>query len=288
MSAAAKALAASRWHPAEAVFWVAAVACWWLFPDRYLLLNDIAITALFALSLDLVLGYGGIVSLGHAAFFGLGAYAAGLLAKAGYGDPLLGLGMAGLTSLVLGLGSSLLVLRGSDLTRIMVTLSVSLVLFELADKLSGLTGGADGLQGIVMTPILGLYDFDIFGSVAYAYSLAVLFVSFLVARRLVSSPYGLSVRAVAGNPLRASSIGIGVEGRLIGVYALGAVFAGVAGALLAQTTQSVSLDVLAFHRSADIMLILVIGGTGYLYGGMIGGVLFRVVQDWLANLTPQY
>lgn len=287
--AARKALTATaRWRPAEFAFWIAAVACWWLLPDQYLLLNDIAVTALFALSLDLVLGYGGIVSLGHAAFFGLGAYAAGLLAKAGYGDPLLGLAVAGSASLALGLASSLLVLRGSDLTRIMVTLSVSLVLFELANKLSGITGGADGLQGIAMTPLLGLFEFDIFGSVAYAYSLAVLFVLFVVARRLMASPYGLSVRAVAGNPLRASAIGIGVNGRLIGIYAVGALYAGIAGALLAQTTQFVSLDVLAFHRSADIMLILVIGGTGYLYGGMVGAVLFRLVQDWLANLTPQY
>ncbi len=287
--AARKALtAAARWRPAEFAFWIAAVACWWLLPDQYLLLNDIAVTALFALSLDLVLGYGGIVSLGHAAFFGLGAYAAGLLATAGYGDPLLGLAVAGCVSLAVGLASSLLVLRGSDLTRIMVTLSVSLVLFELANKLSGITGGADGLQGIAMTPLLGLFEFDIFGSVAYAYSLAVLFVLFLVARRLVASPYGLSVRAVAGNPLRASAIGIGVNGRLVGAYAIGAAYAGIAGALLAQTTQFVSLDVLAFHRSADIMLILVIGGTGYLYGGMIGAVLFKLVQDWLANLTPQY
>jgi branched-chain amino acid transport system permease protein len=278
----------AAWHPIEFVFWIVAAASWWLMPDQYLLLNDIAITALFALSLDLVLGYGGIVSLGHAAFFGLGAYTAGILAKDGFGDPLLGLGAAAAVTMAVGLATSLLVLRGSDLTRIMVTLSVSLVLFELANKFSGLTGGADGLQGVVMTPILGLFEFDIFGSVAFAYSLAVLFVLFLVARVLMASPYGLSVRAVAGNPLRASAIGIGVNGRLIGIYTVGAVYAGVAGALLAQTTQFVSLDVLAFHRSADIMLILVIGGTGYLYGGMIGAVLFKLVQDWLANLTPQY
>lgn len=275
-------------NPMEFVFWAAAVAAWFLLPDQYLLLNDIAVTALFALSLDLVLGYGGIVSLGHAAFFGLGAYAAGLMAKHGYGDPLLGLGVAAAVCLACGLATSTLVLRGSDLTRIMVTLSVSLVLFEVANKLSWITGGADGLQGIEVGPVLGLFDFDIFGSVAYAYSLSVLFVLFLVARVVMASPWGLSVRAVAGNPLRASALGIGVRGRLISIYTLGAVFAGVAGALLTQTTQFVSLDVLAFHRSADVMLILVIGGTGYLYGGMVGAVLFKLVQDWLANLTPQY
>jgi branched-chain amino acid transport system permease protein len=184
--------------------------------------------------------------------------------------------------------TSFLVLRGSDLTRLMVTLGVSLVLREIANQIDWLTGGADGLQGVVMEPILGLFPFDIAGHTAYVYSLIVVFVLFLLARLIVSSPFGLSLRAVMGNPLRSSAIGISVNGRLVGIYTVAAGYAGIAGALLTQTTQFVSLDVFSVERSADVLLALVIGGTGYLYGGIIGAVIFKLMQDSIANLTPQY
>ena len=287
-SAAAALAAASRWRPAEYVFWALALASWFLLPDFHLLLNEAFIYGLFALSLDLILGYAGIVSLGHAAFFGFGAYVAGLLATSGFGDPVLVLLAAGAASIALGFATSFLVLRGSDLTRIMVTLSVSLVLFELANRLTWLTGGADGLQGIVFAPVLGRFAFDMYGHVSYGYSLAVVFVLFLVARRVVFSPFGWSVRAVKGNPLRTAALGIPVTFRLVGIYALAAGYAGIAGALLAETTQFVSLDVLNLQRSADALLMLVIGGTGYLYGGLIGALAFKLMQDWLSDLTPQY
>jgi branched-chain amino acid transport system permease protein len=277
-----------RWSLPEIAFWAAAAASVLLLPGRHLLLNEIAIIGLFALSLDLILGYAGIVSLGHAAFFGLGAYAAGLLAKHGVPDPLAGLGVAALLSAALGFATSFFVLRGTDLTKLMVTLGVALVLAEVANQAAWLTGGADGLQGIVMGPVLGLFEFDIFGRTAYVYSLAVTFLLFVVARRIVVSPFGLSLRAIRDNPLRARAVGIPVNRRLIAVYTLSAAYAGIAGALLAQTTQFVSLDVLAFHRSADVLLVLVIGGVGYLYGGLIGAVLFKVLQDHLSAITPQY
>jgi branched-chain amino acid transport system permease protein len=281
-------LRATRVRVWEVAFWLVAVAAWALLPERRLLVNEIAIAGLFALSLDLVLGYGGIVSLGHAAFFGFGSYLVGILVRVGLVDPVLGLVVAGVASGALGWASSFLVLRGSDLTRIMVTLSVSLVLFEVANRLTGLTGGADGLQGLAFGPVLGLFEFDLFGTVGSAYSLVVLFVLFLMARRFVHSPFGWSVRAVQGNALRTAAIGIPVTGRLVGIYTLAAAYAGVAGALLAQTTQFVSLDALAFHRSADVLLMLVVGGAGWLYGGLIGAAVFKLMQDWLSALTPQF
>jgi branched-chain amino acid transport system permease protein len=277
-----------RWGIAEIAFWLVALATLFLMPERHLILNEIAIIGLFALSLDLILGYAGIVSLGHAAFFGLGAYTAGILSKYGVADPLLGLGAAAIAAAILGFVTSFLVLRGSDLTKLMVTLGVALVLGEVANQMSWLTGGADGLQGIALSPILGLFEFDIFGTTAYAYSLTVLFILFVIARRIMASPYGLSLRSIRDNPLRARAVGIPVNRRLVAVYTLAAAYAGVAGALLAQTTQFVSLDVLAFHRSADVMLVLVIGGVGYLYGGLIGAVVFKVLQDILSGITPQY
>ncbi|MGO1079478.1 branched-chain amino acid ABC transporter permease [Inquilinus sp. CA228] len=282
------AAARARWRLPEALFWLAALATLVLLPDQHLILNEIAILALFALSLDLILGYAGIVSLGHAAFFGLGAYVAGLLTIHVAGEPLLGLVAAAAVGAVLGFATGFLVLRGSDLTRLMVTLGISLLLFEIANRAGGLTGGADGLNGMVVGPILGWFEFDLYGTTAYAYSLAVLFVLFLFARRVVHSPFGLSLKAIRDNRLRAAAVGVPVARRLVGIYTLSAAYAAVAGALLAQTTQFVSLDVFDFHRSADVLLVLVIGGAGYLYGGPVGAVLFRFLQDWISGLTPQY
>jgi branched-chain amino acid transport system permease protein len=279
----------ARWTPLEIAFWLIAIAAIWLLPNKHLILTEIAILGLFALSLDLILGYAGIISLGHAAFFGFGGYAAGLLAKhALVTEPVLALVLAGLAAAMLGFATSFLVLRGSDLTRLMVTLGVALVLREIANRYSDLTGGADGLQGITMAPVLGMFKFDLFGHTAYVYSLVVLFVLFVIARRIVNSPFGLSLRSIKGNALRASAIGIPVDRRLIAVYTVAAFYAGVAGALLTQTTAFTSLDVFSFDRSADLLLVLIIGGVGYLYGGLIGAVVFKLMQDWLANITPQY
>jgi branched-chain amino acid transport system permease protein len=139
-----------------------------------------------------------------------------------------------------------------------------------------------------MAPVLGRFEFDIFGRTAYVYSVSVLFVLFLIARRLVHSPFGLSLRAIRDNPLRAAAVGVPTSWRLAAIYAISAAYAGAAGALMAQTTQFVSLDVLSFHRSADLMLVLIIGGAGYLYGGIIGAVVFKFLQDWIASFTPQY
>jgi branched-chain amino acid transport system permease protein len=279
----------ARWHWSEFAFWALALACAFLFPSRYLIMTDIVRLALFALSLDLILGYAGIVSLGHAAFFGVGAYCAGLLALHGViTEPVLALFVAGLAAMVLGFLTSFLVIRGADLTRLMVTLGIALLLEALAERFSNITGGTDGLQGIEMAPIFGLFAFDLFGKVGFFYSLAVLFVLFLLARRIVHSPFGLSLRAIRNNPLRAAAIGIPVNRRLVAVYTLAAFYAGIAGALFTQTTALASLDVFAFERSADLMLVLVIGGTGYLYGGLIGAAVFKMLQEVFSTITPQY
>ncbi|WOH68224.1 branched-chain amino acid ABC transporter permease [Bradyrhizobium sp. BWA-3-5] len=283
------AMARARWHPAEIVFWLLALSCAFLFPSRYLIMTDILRLALFTLSLDLILGYAGIVSLGHAAFFGVGAYSAGLLALHGIiNEPVIALIAAGLIAMVLGFLTSFLVIRGVDLTRLMVTLGIALLLEALAERFSNITGGTDGLQGIEMQPILGMFTFDMFGKTGFFYSLIVLFLLFLLARRIVNSPFGLSLRAIRNNPLRASAIGVPVNRRLIAIYTVAAFYAGIAGALFTQTTALASLDVFAFERSADLMLVLVIGGTGYLYGGLIGAVVFKMLQELFQTITPQY
>jgi branched-chain amino acid transport system permease protein len=272
----------------EALPWLLALAAFFLFPDRMAFGSQVLLMVLFALSLDLILGYAGIVSLGHAAFFGLGAYTAGLLSVHGWGEPITGLIAA---AAVLGAVCSLLILRGSDLTRLMVTLGVALILYELANKLDWLTGGADGLQGVVMAPLatpFGRFEFDLYGRTAYAYSLVVLAVCLFISRRLVNSPFGFSLQALRDNRLRAASIGLSVNARLVAVYTVAAAMAGAAGALLAQTSGFASLDVFDFHRSAEVLLALVIGGTGYLYGGIFGAIAFKLLQDVISGWTPQY
>lgn len=279
---------AARWRLPEFAFWLLPVAAYFVFPDDLALLSQILITALLVMSLDLVLGYAGIVSLGHAAFFGLGAYAAGLMAQHGWGDPLLGLAGAGLIAAAAGFVTSFLVLRGADLTRLMVTLGVASMLYVTANKLTSVTGGLDGLQGIEVAPVLGRFAFDLYGKVAYLYVLAVLFLLFWIARRIVHSPFGLSLHGIRLNAFRMPALGTSVNARLVAVYTLGAAYAGIAGGLLTQTTQFVSIDVLSFSRSAELLLMLVLGGTGSLYGAMLGAVVFMTVHHLLSDLNPQY
>ena len=292
MSTAAKLLAPSRWRPWEMALWAAIWAAALLFGQHAALVNEIAILALFALSLDLILGYAGIVSLGHAAFFGAGAYGAALFAKHVMPDPLVGLAVGTAVGGLLGLVTSPMIVRGTDLTRLMVTMGVALVLLELANKFDGLTGGADGLQGVVMGPLVlpfvGRFEFDLGARVASCYSLSVLFVAFLLLRRIVHSPLGISMQALRDNRLRLMAIGLSVQARLAAVYTLAAALAGTAGALLAQTTGFASLDVLEFHRSADVMLALVIGGAGWLWGGLVGAIAFKVLHDVISSFTAQY
>ncbi len=281
-------LQSGRWKLWEYPLWLLALASPFVLSSHALIINEIAIVALFALSLDLILGYTGIVSLGHAAFFGMGAYSAALFAKLVMPDPLVGLAVGVATAGVLGALCSTTILRGTDLTRLMVTLGIGLILMELANKLDWLTGGADGLQGVLMGPLLGQFEFDMSGRTAAWYSLSVLLLVFVTARRFVNSPFGATLKAIRDNRLRAMAIGIPVSSRLAVVYTVAAALAGAAGALLAQTTGFASLDVFEFHRSADVMLVLVIGGVGWLYGGVAGAIVFKLMQDAISSITPQY
>jgi branched-chain amino acid transport system permease protein len=273
------------WEP---LLWLMAFTTPWLFSQHALIINEIAIVALFALSLDLVLGYSGVVSLGHAAFLGFGAYTAALFAKHILPDPVVGLLVATLATTLLGGVFSITILRGTDITRLMVTLGLALILLELANKLDWLTGGSDGLQGVLMGPVLGRFEFDLFGQVAATYSLVVLFVLFLIVRHWVYAPMGATIKAIRDNRLRAAAIGINVNAKISLVYTVAAGIAGTAGALMAQTTGFASLDVFALDRSADVMLMLVIGGVGWLYGGILGAVAFKLMHDVISSITPQY
>jgi branched-chain amino acid transport system permease protein len=288
MSASTSLAAVARWKPWELALLAALPVSWFLVGQQHALLaNEIAILALFALSLDLILGYAGIISLGHAAFFGTGAYVAALFAKHVMPDPFVGMAVAIGAAALLGALSSVLVMRGSDLARLMITLGVAAILFELANKLE-FTGGADGLQGVTIAPLLGRFEFDLYGRTAFAYSLVFLVIGLVIARRIVASPFGWSLQAIRDNRLRAAAIGLNVDLRLGTIYTISAAMAGAAGALSAQTSGFASLDGLDFHRSADVMLVVVIGGAGWLWGGLLGAIGFKLMHDLLSAWTPQY
>jgi branched-chain amino acid transport system permease protein len=281
--------AETRWGPLEVAFWLGTLLPFVLFPSYLVLASQIAITALFALSLDLILGYAGIVSLGHAAFFGLGAYAAGILsAKAGWGEPLSGLLIAAAVAGAVGYATSFVIARFRHLALIMITLGLGVLLHEVANQAHWLTGGADGLQGVRTWPLFGRLPFDLYGYTAYAYSLVVLFALFLAVRRMTHSPFGLSLRGIRENATRMPAIGAPSRAHIRKAYTMAAVVAGVAGALLAQTTETVALEVLSFQRSAELLVMLVLGGAGRLYGGMVGTLIFMVARDRFSGINPQY
>jgi branched-chain amino acid transport system permease protein len=281
-------LEASRWKAWEPVVWLLAFASPFVVAQHALIINEIAIVALFALSLDLILGYTGIVSLGHAAFLRLRGLFGGAVCQAC--DARSAGGPGGRHRGGDGAGRSLLVHHhardGPDPSH--GHAGHGLLLLELANKLDWLTGGSDGCRACDPGPLLGRFEFDLMGQTAAWYSLTVLLVIFLLARRLVHSPFGATLMAVRDNRLRAMAIGIPVSARLAVAYTVAAGVAGAAGALLAQTTGFASLDVFALERSADVMLILVIGGVGWLYGGIAGAVVFKLMHDVISGITPQY
>jgi branched-chain amino acid transport system permease protein len=275
-----------RWP--ELVPWIAAVGVYLALPEYLGLGARVLDTLLFALSLDLILGYAGIVTLGHAAFFGLGAYTAGILGARGWSEPITGLIAAGGLAGLLGLVSGIVILRTRGLTLLMLTLAILFMVQEAANKAGFLTGGADGLQGVVIDPIFGVFRFDLFGRTAYLYCLIVLFLGWLVARQIVHSPFGRSLTGIRENVVRMHAIGADVRGRLITVYTIAAVMAGIAGGLLAQTTQFAALNWLSFEMSGAILIMLILGGSGRLYGAFIGVPIYMVLQDILSRIDPAY
>ena len=273
----------------EILPWVLAVLAFFVFPDYLQLGAQVLILILFALSLDLILGYAGIISLGHAALFGTGAYAAGILSAHGkWGEPLTGLVVAAVAAALVGLISGWVILRTRGLSLLMLTMATTILLQEFANQQEEITGGDDGLQGVSMDPLLGLFEFDLVGETAYLYSLAVLFVLFLVVRCIVYSSFGQSLRGIRENVVRMHAIGSPVDRRVLCVYTISAALAGVAGALLAQTTEFVALDVLSFERSGDVLIVIILGGTGRLYGAFIGAPIYLLLQDQLAQWSPEY
>jgi branched-chain amino acid transport system permease protein len=277
-----------RFRALEAVPWLVALSAFFVFPGYLTLGAQLLATILFVMSADLVVGYAGIVTLGQAAFFGTGAYTAGILAAHGWGEPLSGLVAGAAVAGLVGLLSGLVILRTTGLALLMQTLVVASMLLEAANKASWITGGDDGLQGVVVWPIFGIFHFDLFGRVAYVYCLAVLLIAWLVTRQIVQSPFGRSLTGMRENVRRMHAIGAPVFRRRLIVYAISAALAGASGALIAQTTQFVGLTSLSLERSGNALIMLTIGGVGRLYGAFIGVPLYMIAQDQFAEIEPVY
>jgi branched-chain amino acid transport system permease protein len=277
-----------RLKPAELLPWIAAVATYFLLPSYLPLTTQIMVMVLFALSLDLILGYTGIVTLGHAAYYGIGAYTAGILAVSGWAEPISGLLFASAVAGLVGLLTGYIILRTSGLTLLMLGMAVTLLLQELANHFGSITGGADGLQGITMQPLLGEFAFDMYGQVGFIYAFVVLFFGWLFCRYLVHSPFGRSLIGIRENPIRMVAIGVPVGGRKLIVFTIAAGLAGAAGALSAQTNQFVALNALSFELSGTVLVILVLGGAGRLYGAFVGAPLYMLAQDSLAKSSPSF
>jgi len=278
-----------RFRIAETLPWIVAIAAYFIFPSHMILGGQTLIMILFALSLDLILGYAGIVTLGHAAFFGLGAYAAALLITSfGWTEPISGLVCGAILAAAAGFLSGWLLLRYRGLALLVLTLSTTIMLQQLGNLFRDFTGGYDGIPNLNIAPLCGYFDYDLYGHTYYVYCLAVLLVSFYVVRRIAYSPFGQSLVGIRENVARMHAIGSPVHWRLVVAYAISAGLAGIAGALFAQTNTLVTLGVFDFDLSAAVLMMLILGGAGWLYGAFVGAVLYMVLQNELAKISPAF
>jgi len=279
----------SRFRPAEALPWIALITAFFIFPNQMVLGSQTLIMILFALSLDLILGYAGIVTLGHAAFFGLGAYGASLLiTDLGWSEPISGLACGALVAAIAGLFFGWLLLRYRGLAFLVLTLSITIMLQQLGNLFRDFTGGYDGIPGVNIAPLFGRFEYDLYGHTYYLYCLGVLLIVFYGVRRIVYSPFGQALVGIRENVGRMNALGSPVHWRLVVAYTISAGVAGIAGALFAQTNTFVTLGVFDFDQSAAVLMMLILGGAGWLYGSFIGAVLYMVLQNELAKASPEF
>lgn len=266
---------------------IVAAAGYVLFPDNLALLTRIIAIALLVLSLDLVTGYCGVATLGQAALFGSGAYAAGILsAHYGINDPLL-MTLGGIIAgAVAGLVCGIVMLRAHGLPQLVLSIALVYLFHEFANKASSWTGGSDGLSGIVLDPLFGLYEFDLFGHTAYFFGVVLLLIVFALLRIIVRSPFGMLCRGIKEDPVRIRALGASPHEALIKMYIISGAVAGTGGALSAISTQVVALDALSFTQSAEALVMLVVGGTGSLFGALVGTVVFMLFEDFVSAANP--
>lgn len=262
------------------------LAGYWLFPDNLAFLTRVISVALLVLSLDLIVGYCGIASLGQGALYGAGAYAAGIACVHGITDPVLLILIGAAAGAVMGLLMGAIMLRAHGLPQLVLSIAIVQLLHEAANKASSITGGSDGLSGMSPAPLFGLFEFDLWGRSAYLFGLGLLLVVFAVLRFVTRSPFGMVCRGLKEDPLRISALGIYAFPVLLKMFVISGTVAGMGGALAAIATQVVGLDSVSFEVSANALVMLVLGGIGHLYGALIGTVIFMALEHIVAAINP--
>jgi branched-chain amino acid transport system permease protein len=274
-----------RWW--ELIPWLAALIYYFAFPHYLGFGAELLVTILFALSLDLALGYAGIITLGHAAFFGAGAYAVAMLAFYGiWTEPITSLLAAAAVAGAVGLASGLVLLRTKGLTLLMLTLCTMTLLEQAANMGRAYTGGFDGLN-FSNAPVFGVFEFNpLYANTQFLYTFGVLLLCFVFVRTLIYSPFGQSLTGIRENLLRMHAVGAPVRRRLVICYAISAAIAGIAGGLWAQTNAYVNLSALGLDRAATVLIVLILGGHGRLYGAFVGAVVYLALEHFLAQIYP--
>lgn len=265
---------------------LAGLAGYWLFPDNLAFLTRLISVALLVLSLDLIVGYCGIASLGQGALYGAGAYAAGIACVHGITDPVLLILIGSGAGAVMGLLMGAIMLRAHGLPQLVLSIAIVQLLHEAANKASSITGGSDGLSGMSPAPLFGLFEFDLWGRSAYLFGLGLLLIVFAVLRFITRSPFGMVCRGLKEDPLRISALGIYAFPVLLKMFVISGAVAGMGGALAAIATQVVGLDSVSFEISANALVMLVLGGIGHLYGALIGTVIFMALEHVIAAINP--
>lgn len=281
-------LARHRWRVGEALWLIVAIGCWFAFPDDLSFGTSVLVMVILVLSFDLLLGFGGVLSLGHGVFFGLGAYVAGWLALAGWGEPVSTALAGGVAAFALAALVGPFLLRLAGLPLLMVTLALGALVYEAGHRATTITGGDDGLAGVTFSPVLGLFEWGLGGATSYLYVLAWLVVVFVVLKRIVASPFGVLLQGIRENPQRMRLIGNPVIPQLSLAYAIASGLAGIAGALFTQANAFVGVGVLALDNSIDVLVMLVLGGVGSLYGALVGAPLYMLLKHFTQQWNPFY
>ena len=265
---------------------LAGLAGYWLFPDNLAFLTRVISVALLVLSLDLIVGYCGVASLGQGALYGAGAYAAGIACINGVTDPVLLILIGAGAGATMGLLMGAIMLRAHGLPQLVLSIAIVQLLHEAANKASSITGGSDGLSGMSPAPLFGVFEFDLWGRSAYLFGLGLLLIVFAILRFVTRSPFGMVCRGLKEDPLRISALGIYAFPVLLKMFVTSGAVAGMGGALAAIATQVVGLDSVSFEISANALVMLVLGGIGHLYGALIGTVIFMALEHVVAAINP--
>jgi branched-chain amino acid transport system permease protein len=250
------------------------------------LFERLMIFAIAALSLDLLIGYGGLISFGHAAFVGLGAYAVGILSAHGVHDAVIALPVALLSSALFAYATGVVCLRTKGVYFIMITLAFGQMVFFTASSLAPY-GGDDGLTIAARNTLGGFAFFRSEGSLYYLIW-GCLLGAYCFCRMLVGSRFGRVFRGAKENALRMETIGFNVYRFQLAAYVIAGMMAGLSGFLLANATEFVSPAYMSWQRSGDLIIMVILGGLGSLHGAIIGAGAYLLLEEWLSAFTEDW